>query len=167
MSPLFRLRYGKPALKRDYARAGIGLAMCLAMLAIVTPGGFAFWIIIAFGLVFLAFAASTIRKHLTILDLDGEGLDVWLTWREGTFIRHQRIDFAKLDGLRLRYFGRRRDRSRGIVELTLRADRTRLTVDQGLERFDELVRRAHGAALERGLALDAATSANLAGLGYH
>jgi hypothetical protein len=160
------LHYSRAALRRDYLRAGGGEVMCAALLALVTPGSWPFWLALGFGGVFAAFAAHTLIKHVTTIELDETGIAWRLAGPRGVTLVATRIDFDALSALALRYYGRRKDRGKGIVEITIRAGRARLMADQALDGFETLVGRAYVAAEARGLPLDAATSANLASLGY-
>lgn len=160
------LGYQKAALKRDYLRAGAGLLMTLLLLLLVNPGSLAFYVMLVFGMIFLAYAGHTYLKQSTTIELDDAGATLRLSGPLSMIIRTRHIAFAALDRFSLRYYGRRRDRGRGIVELTIGAGSARLTADQALEEFDIFVRAACQAARARGVTLDPATQANLSALGY-
>jgi hypothetical protein len=88
------------------------------------------------------------------------------------------IPWADLDELKLAYFATspratrsalypvRRDGS-GWMQLALRAGGRRLRLDSRIDDFTAIVTRAAGAARQRRLPLNAATTANLAALGLH
>ncbi len=161
------LRYQKPALRRDYWRAGAGLAMTVALILLVNPGSVGFYVVAVFGAIFLIYAVHTYLKQSTLIELDERGATRRFSGPVGNILRTRHIAFDEIDRFALRYYGRRhRDRGKGIVELTIGAGPARLTADQALEQFDLLVKTARQAAQARGLELDSATEANLSALGY-
>ena len=160
------LRYAQAALTRDYLRAGAGLLMSLLFLLLVRAGSVVSYLFLGFVATFGAFGLNICLKQLTVIALDESGVARRFTGPVGKVLGEQRIPFASIDQFRLRYFGRRRDRGRGIVELTIGGEGARFTADQALEDFDALVRGARGAAKAKGLTLDAVTEANLSALGF-
>jgi hypothetical protein len=161
------MRYSPPALRRDYVRAGAGLGMTCLLLLLVTPLSIPFYVFLLLLGVFVAFAANTYLKQLTLIELDDDGVSHGFIGPVGVILHTQRISFDALDLLSLRYYGRRRDRGRGIVELTIGAAGVRFTADHALEDFDALVRKARAAARVRGVELSPSTEANLSSLSYH
>ncbi|MFZ1989216.1 MAG: hypothetical protein WAW96_05530 [Alphaproteobacteria bacterium] len=160
------MRYSAAAIRRDYLRACAGLGMSLLLLLLVDVGSAVFFVFLAFVAIFAAFGAHTYLKEATIITLDESAAVRRLTGPVGSLLRERRIAWSAIDRFKLRYFGRRRDGGRGVVEITLGGGGQRFTADQALEGFDELVRRARLAAKASGLNLDAATEANLSALGF-
>ena len=161
-----KMRYSPPALRRDYVRAGAGLGMTCLLLLLVTPLSIPFYFFLGFLLIFVAFTANTYLKQLTVIELDDGGITQGFTGPAGKILRTQRIGFDAIDRLSLRYYGRRRDKGRGIVELTIGSGSVRFTADHALEDFDALVRSARNAVRARGVELSPSTEANLSALGY-
>lgn len=160
------LRYQKAALRRDYLRVGAGLVMSVLLLLLVSPCSIAFYIVSAFGATFLAYGAHTYVKQSTVIEIDDQGATRRFSGVLRQICRTQHIAFVSLDRFSLHYYGRRQDRGKGIVELTIGVGKARFTADQALEAFDELVKTARQAARTRGIELDPATEANLGALGY-
>lgn len=160
------LRYQRAALRRDYWRAVAGIGMTFLLLLLVNSGSLVFYVIMAVGAVFVAYAGHTCLKQSTVIELHGDAITRRFTAPLTGILRTQHISLAALDRFSLRYYGRRRDRGRGIVELTIGAGRERITADHALEEFDAVVKAARQAARARGLDLDPATEANLEALGY-
>ena len=160
------LRYSLAAIRRDYLRAAAGLGMSLLLLLLVTTGGVAFYVFMGFVAIFAAFGAHTYLKQSTLIILDENTAQQRFTGPAERILGERRVPWNEIDRVRLRYFGRRRDSGRGVVELTIAAGRSRITADQALEGFDDLVRRARVAAKANGVDLDPATEANLSALGF-
>lgn len=152
------LRYPVRALAGDYARAAVGLALCGGGALLATVGGAAFWILAALAALFAGFAAWTALRHATAVTLDAGGI-------AAAGPRPARIDWAALDRMRLAYYSTRRDRGNGWMQLTLGAGRTRLRLDSALDDFPLVAAAASRAADANGIALSAATRANLEALG--
>ena len=70
-----------------------------------------------------------------------------------------------MGGLSLRYYTTRRDKLDGWMLLKLKGNESVLTLDSSLDGFDDIVLRALEAARANGVALTAATLANLPALG--
>lgn len=152
------LRYPPSALAGDYVRAGIGVTLCGGGVLLAPSGGIAFWLLGALAALFAAFAAWTALRQATVVTLDDGGV-------AASGPRAARIDWAALDRLKLAYYSTRRDRTNGWMQLTLGAGRARLRVDTALDGFAAIVAAATRAAHANGVALSAATQANLAALG--
>lgn len=160
------LRYSQSAIRRDYLRAAAGLGMSLLLLLLVNAGSAVFFVFLTFVAIFAAFGTHTYLKQSTIITLDEAAAGRRFTGPINGLLKERRIAWEAIDRFNLRYFGRRKDGGRGIVEITLGAGAARFTADQALEGFDDLVRRSRFAAKANGLALDAATEANLSALGF-
>ncbi len=150
--------YPKAALLADAARAAAGLALAAVPLAV---GNMPTWQTVLLGLialVFLLYAAASLRRAISRIDAGEEVITVRGPWPA-------RLRWAELDRIRLAYYTTRRDGSGGWMQLTLAAARTSLVVDSRIGGFDVLLRRAAEAARRRALRLDATTVMNLHGLG--
>lgn len=153
-----RFAYPTPAMVGDYARAAAGLVPTVAILAMMPIGMVSGVVLGGFGLLFAVFGIRTALRHGTRVEMSEEALcasgllPTSILWRE-------------LDRMKLSYYSTRRDRRAGWMQLELRCGRSRVCVDSRIEGFTELVRASARAARTRGLALDAATVANLEALG--
>ncbi|MSO80555.1 MAG: hypothetical protein EXQ97_02705 [Alphaproteobacteria bacterium] len=152
------LRYPVRALAGDYARATVGVMLCGGGALLAPPVSAAFWILAALAALFAGSAAWTALRHATAVVLDPGGV-------AAAGPRPARIDWPALDRVRLAYYSTRRDRSNGWMQLTLGAGRTRLRLDSALDDFPLVVAAASRAANMNGLALSAATRANIEALG--
>ena len=138
------LAYRRLPLLADYFRGWAGLALAALPLITMTPTWPVTLGLVALIGLFLGFLVQTWRRQHSRVRLAPRGRVSWrpapLAWRD-------------LDGLRLRWFGSRRQ-GRGWLELELRGGGVRLVMTSALDRFDELVADAVQAANDRGLALE-------------
>jgi hypothetical protein len=152
-----RHSYPVSAVLGDYARSLIGLALVLP-LVLVSASRFVVVPCLGIALLFLAFGGRTLARQLRRIEMDEAGIDAI-----GPFPK--RIDWSRLEDMRLAYFATRRDGERGWIELALRAGKCRLKVDSRIENFRAIVDHAARAARRRQVKLNQATAANLVALG--
>jgi hypothetical protein len=155
-------RYPPGKLMGDYVRAGVGLSVGLGVLATV-PASPA--IVVVFGgisALFGVFGLRTVKRHMTEVSVGEAGIRADGL---GTVI----LSWPDLDFLRLRYYGTRRQRTRGegegFMQLTLRGGGAKLTLESSVEGFEYITWRAAKAARDKGLSLDPASAGNLLNLG--
>jgi hypothetical protein len=158
-----RHRYQRRALSGDFARAGIGAALCLGAAAVAGFAGFTAWLFGVCAVIFLLFGLRTLLRSVTNYELTDMGLT--RSYATGFGRSERALAWQGLEQLRLRFFPAKRDRSQGWMELTLVGARARLRLDSTLGNFDAIVRAAVGAAARRRLALSESTLSNLAALG--
>lgn len=156
MSP--PLRYSWRALLPGYAGSAIGLAISLALLALVHPAAPVAWVLAAAAALFLVYFGRTVCRQLTHIELDETGIRV-MGPVAGLLVAA--IRWADLCLLRLDYYSTRRDGEGGWMQLRLGDARRTIRIDSGLEGFAELVGAAARAAARQDFALDATTAANL------
>jgi hypothetical protein len=149
------LRYPWGAIAGDYARAGAGVAFTVALIVFARPAPVAVVVLGALAGLFALFALNTARRHWARVCLRRD--DIALSGRS--------IRWSRLSGVRLRYFGRRRESADGWMELTLKSSTTRIRVDSSLDGFLDIARAALAAAQANGVALNAASRANFRALG--
>lgn len=156
-------RYERRALYGDFARAGIGAAICLGAVAVAGRGGFTVWLFGVCAVIFLLFGLRTLLRSVTNYELTDTGLTRFYATGFG---RSERVlAWQGLTKLKLRFFPAKRDRSQGWMEMSLTGEGARLRLDSTLGDFDSIVRAAVGAATRRRLALSESTLSNLAALG--
>jgi len=140
----------------DYVRCGLGFLATAGLVVVLQMGSVAAIILLAIGSLFAVFMVQTAYRQRQRLQVSASGVCILPVGRE--------IPWEKMTGLRLAYYSTRRDGERGWMQLNLRSDSVRLTVDSRLIGFRELVEQAADAAHRNGLSLDAATRENLRGL---
>jgi hypothetical protein len=155
-------RYPVRSLTGDYLRAGVGLAVGLSVLA-SAPASVT--VVVIFGgltALFLGFAYRTVRRHLIQVAVTAEAI-------RGSGPGDRELPWDKLDSVKLRYFGTRRQRHRetggGFMQLTLEGAGASLTLESSIEGFEYIAWRAAKAARENGVGLDPASAGNLLELG--
>jgi hypothetical protein len=151
------LTYRGTPILTDYLRASAGLLLSAGPLVAVDPPWAVRLGLVALIGLFAAFLFQTWERQHARVRLSPAG--VALLGRT-----ERRIAWLELDGLRLRWFGPRRQGGGGWLELELRGAGERVVVTSALDRFDELVAEAADAARDRRVPLDPATQANLAAL---
>lgn len=153
-----RHRYPVKALAADYARAALGLALCLPPLLLAATAPLAAAIFGVLALLFALFALATLLRQLGTIVLDESGIAI-----EGGWSR--RMAWASLARVNLRWFAARRDRRAGTMQLVLRGGGRRIAVDSRIADFTAIAAAAAAAAEARGLTLNEITRDNLAALG--
>jgi hypothetical protein len=156
-------RYQRRALAGDFARAGIGFALCFGALAVAGFGGFTLWLFGVCAAVFLLFGLRTLLRSVTNYELTDTGLT--RSYATGFGRAERALAWQELKQLKLRFFPAKRDRSQGWMELTLAGSGTRMRLDSTLGDFEAIVRKAVGAAERKRLAMSESTLSNLAALG--
>lgn len=163
-----RHRYPWPALRADYLRAGAGLALTGAPLFAIPDDAAAALILGALAALFLALGLRTGFRHASRFESDEAEVR-----RVAPALPHlpaphwpaRRVAWDGMEGLRLRFFSTRRDRTGGWMQLTVKGGGGALSFDSSLDEFESLARRAAAAAARNELPLNVATQANLAALG--
>jgi hypothetical protein len=150
------LRYARPALYADYARAGAGVAVCLLPLLFVTTNAVTV-ALAALGILFLLFGVRTAARHATEIVADDSGIVA-----RGPF--GGRIAWDELSRLKLAYYATRRDRKGGWMHMTLSGGGQTLRLDSSLDGFNDIARVAARAGIARNVDVSDATRANFAAL---
>lgn len=150
------LRYARPAIYADYARAAVGVTVCILPLLFVASNTVTL-ALAALGALFLLFGARTALRHATEIVADDAGIAA-----HGPF--GCRIAWDGLDRLKLAYYATRRDRKGGWMHLTLAGGGRTLRLDSSLDGFGDVARLAARAAVANGIEVSDATRANFAAL---
>ncbi|WP_137388676.1 hypothetical protein [Rhodoligotrophos defluvii] len=139
-------------------RALAGIALTGGLAAITTPGPWGAAILGGMAVLFAAYAARTLARHMAVITISDDGITV-----AGLVRRH--IRWSELGSVSLRYFSTRRDGENGWMDLVLRSGTTRLAIESEHPAFAPAARHALSAAARARLALSAATMANARALG--
>jgi hypothetical protein len=162
-------RYPWPALRADYLRAGIGLALTGAPLFAIPGGAIAFVILALLAVLFLTLGLRTGLRHASRFECDDREVRrvaPLLPYLSALpFWPARRVAWDGIARLRLRFFSTRRDRTGGWMQLSVGDGGGRLYFDSTLDGFESVARRAAAAATRNRLPLNDATRANLAALG--
>jgi hypothetical protein len=153
-------RYPASSVYSDYGRVAFGLAVTLVPLLLVDLPAVVAALFAVLAALFGWFGWRTWLRQRSWIELSPEAIAL-----RGPSAR--RLDWHRLEGLKLAYYAPRRSRQDGWLQLTLRgAGGGSIRIDSTLEGFDRVLERAAGAAADRSLPLDPATSANLSAMGY-
>ncbi len=151
-------RYPGKSLIGDYIRSGVGLAVGLGVLASASSS---ITIVIIFGALtalFLAFGFRTVKRQMLRVAVTDEEI-------RGAGFGTRGLPWDRLDELKLRYYGTRRQRVRessgGFMQLTLKGAGVTMTLESSIDGFEYIVWRATKAARENGVSLDSASAGNL------
>ena len=153
------LRYPRPTLWADYVRAGAGVVLCGGPLVALNVNRWMGMVLGAGFLLFLLFLLRTALRQRTRYVLAEDTLCA--DGPAGTL-----VEWRQLDRLKLSYFSTKRDRTGGWMQLAVGSAGSRtIKIDSALEGFYDIVERAARAAEVNGVALSAATRANLRSMG--
>ncbi len=163
------------ALIWDYVRVILTLAIMIALWTATTPGTFIWFLTGLLSLAFVIYLGHTLWRHGLRLELDEDGTT--FGWRNPMdpsgliMVRKQRLDWADLKELKLRFFSRRKESEQSgwmmvkLIGTDANGAKISLTFDGTHEAFQPVLREAWTAAQQRGLMLDEATLANLEATG--
>jgi len=159
-------RYAAGAIRADYARAGIGLALTALPLVLVPAGSVGFWILGVLAALFLAFGWRTLRRQQTRIAVDDDAVSILAPGRA-------RLAWRDVGQVKLSYYSTKMDRAGGWMQLQLKPDPSAgsdgraqtIVIDSTLDDFLGIARRAADAAEARRVPLSPSTVANFAAIG--
>ena len=160
MSDVSVHRWQPSALSGDLVRGLVATVLTLFFLALVPVFTVAFYVLLVLAVLFGLYLAGTVSRWRSIVEADDQGLRF-----SGAIYGQRTIKWAELTRFELRHFPLSRDRTQGWMELKLASANATVSVDDRLERFDELLARAWGAARRAELGVSDATHANLLAAG--
>lgn len=153
------MRYPVASLYPDYLRTAFGLAVTVGPLLLLDLAGAVAALLAGLGLLFAWFGARTIGRHLSRVELSGDGIAL-------SGLAPRRLAWCDLERLKLAYYAPRRSREDGWLQLTLGGVSGHpIRLDSTLSGFDQVLGHASRVARAKALPLDATTQANLAALG--
>ncbi|HYM31562.1 MAG TPA: hypothetical protein VEU47_09700 [Candidatus Cybelea sp.] len=156
---MIRYRYSFAALAPDYARAAAGTLLTGAPVLFADLASVMLWLLGGLAVLFLTFGVRTAIRQATSVEISAKRVRV-----DGPF--GATINWEELQGLDVRYFSTKRDRTGGWMQLTLRGKGRSIRIDSTIDGFADLARRADMAAQARGVHMTASSRANLDALGY-
>lgn len=149
--------YPLTAVIGDYSRSIGGLAVSVVPFVVAPSRPLITYLFGTMIAVFAVYALRTAARHFTRVEVDDEAISANLP-------SYRKIAWTAIEGLNLRYFSAKKDRSRGWFQMILVGAGQRLTVDSTITDFHGIVASAAAAAARNGVALDEATAANVAAL---
>jgi hypothetical protein len=128
---------------------------------LVTPvGSLLFWGVAGLTILFALYLMSTVSRITSVIEVNDEG--VRLT---GGLFGGRAIKWRELTDFQLRHFPLSRDRSRGWMDLKLKGSGRTITIDDRLDRFNEVLARAWDAARTADVGVSDTTHHNLIAAG--
>ena len=152
-----RHAYPLDKLGGDYARASIGLALCLAPVAFLPVMSIGVWLMAGLAALFGLFGLRTLIRQFTRIELDDGGVTVHA-------LGSRSLTWGRLNGLSLSFFSTWHGRGEGWMQLRLKGGGRTLRFESTLIGFAEIVRLAVGHARANGVPLNEATKRNLKAL---
>jgi hypothetical protein len=154
------LRWPGRKLIGDYLRGVIGVAFA-TICALLAPTG-SWWqlVLLALLFLFLAFLSDVLIRHGTRVMLTSAALI-----RRRPLWGEDRIPWTEIEGLDVRFYPSRRDRTQGWMSAKVNGPNGAIALDDQMIGFEDVMDRAMQALEVRGLGMNEATAANLASLG--
>jgi hypothetical protein len=147
-------RYPPQTLIGDYMRAGLGLLLTVVPLWSLQPGtamGLALAVIAA---ICLFFVARTVERNRIVVSLEDDAITV-------TGFRKAAMRWDDMARMNLAYYALKRDKTDGLLEVTLKDAATTIKLDSRLENFGAILVKAARVARERRIPLNRITLDNL------
>ncbi len=149
--------YPLTAVIGDYSRSAAGLAVSVVPFAVAPSRPLVTYLFGTMIAVFAVYALRTAARHFTRVEVDDDAISANLP-------SYRKIAWTTIEGLSLRFFPAKKDRSRGWFQMIVVGAGQRLSVDSTITDFHGIVAVAAAAAERNGIALDEATAANIAAL---
>jgi hypothetical protein len=141
-------------------RGGLAFGATLLLLLVTPVISFAFVGVAILAILFGSYLGGTVSRISAVVEVDDQGL----TLRGGLF-GPRTIKWAALEKFELRHFPLSRDRTKGWMDLKLKAGGRPVAIDDKLDRFDEVLARAWAAARAADVGISDATHHNLIAAG--
>jgi len=145
-------RYPLRSLIWDYVRAGAGFLIAAVPLALGSPGGFFFVMLVTLAVLFFGYGLRTLRLHLTAYELRPDGIAC-----HGLLKRFHAWD--AVSAMRLRYYSTVREKDRrvlkhGWLELRVTSPAGTTRIDSEVDGFGAILEAAAAAADTHDIAMD-------------
>lgn len=154
------LRWPTAKLTGDYVRGIVGLCIVLLCTVLAPPGSWWQILLVGFLFLFLAFLSDVLIRHGTRIIVSSEGLV-----RRRPLWGEDAVPWAEIQGLDVRFYPTRKGAKIGWMTAKVKGPRGVITLDDGMEGFEDVMDKAMQALDRRGLGLSETTMANLSSLG--
>lgn len=145
--------YIRTDLGRDYARAGIGLAICIAPFIWLEPALYLVVVLVAMGAIFAMLLWQTMSRQFTRVIVDAQGVTL-------IAFRRRTIAWGQLRQMELSYFTTWKN-LKGFMELKLKGPGVTMNIGSSLIGFRNVAKAASEAASRNRLRFKEATIENL------
>jgi len=147
-------RYPPQTLVGDYMRAGLGLLLTVVPLWYLQPGTAMALALTAIAAICLFFVVRTVERNRIVVSLEDDTITV-------TGFRKAVLRWDDMARMNLAYYALKRDKSDGLLEVTLKDTATTIKLDSRLENFGAILVKAARVARERRIPLNRITLDNL------
>jgi hypothetical protein len=145
--------YTRNDLWRDYLRAFLGLAICIAPFIWLDPALVFIIILLGIGAVFATLLWQTVVRQFTRVRMDEQGITM-------IAFRRRTIAWDQLRQFQLSYFTTGKN-MQGFMEIKLKGPGVSMNIGSSLIGFHDIARTGSQAAVRNGVVLKAATIDNL------
>ncbi len=153
-------RWPVAALTGELIRGMLAFGATLLLLLVMPVLSIAFVAVAGLAILFGLYLGGTVSRISSIVEVD----DLGLTVRGGPFGPRE-IKWSELRHFELRHFSLGRDRTKGWMDLKLKGGERSISIDDKLDRFDEVLARAWAAARAADVGISDATHHNLVAAG--
>ena len=153
-----RYRYPLASLAGDYVRAIAGIVLSALPIFVVSLSPVVTAILGAFVLLFSVFAARTLLRHATAIEMTTAGI-------ASVGPMAQRLAWEGVKAVQLSYFSTWRDKSKGWMQLKLTGSEGTLRIDSNLNGFDEVATVVAECAARNDALMNDVTIGNFEALG--
>lgn len=160
MSEVSIHRWPQTALMGDLVRGVVATGVAAFFLMLVPVLSLAFIGLLVLTVLFGLYLAGTVSRWTSVVEVDDEGIRL-----SGGLFGRRSVVWAELRRFELRHFPLSRDRTQGWMDLKLKGATSAMSIDDKLDRFDEVLARAWAAARKAELGISDATHANLVAAG--
>ena len=153
-------RWPASALTGEMIRGVLAFGATLLLLLVTPVLSIAFVAVAGLAILFGIYLGGTVSRISSVVEVG----DLGLTLRGGPF-GPRTIKWNELERFELRHFSLGRDRAKGWMDLKLKGGGRSISIDDKLDRFDDLLARAWAAARAADVGISDATHHNLVAAG--
>lgn len=153
-------RYETQSLVADYARSAAGTSVCGGLLLVSDLLPLLAYVLATLTALFGTYGVRTLMRHFIRLQVDDDGLRLWLG---GRALRE--LPWESVQEVKIRYFSTRRDGADGWLQMVVSGGGRTIRCDSHLDDFRTVVEQACRAADQARVPLCETTVANLRSLG--
>jgi hypothetical protein len=153
-------RWPTPALTGDLVRGVLATGVAFLFVLVTPVGSILFWTVCGLTILFALYLMSTISRLTSVVEVNDEGIRL-----TGGLLGARAIAWRELTAFQLRHFPLSRDKTKGWMDLKLKGGGRTVTLDDRLDRFNEVLARAWTAARARDVGISDTTHHNLIAAG--
>jgi Bacterial PH domain len=160
MSEISLHRWPYPALAGELIRGVLAFGATMLLLLVTPVVSIAFVGLAGLAILFGLYLGGTVSRISSVVEVDDQGLRI-----RGGLFGSRAIEWPAIERFELRHFPLSRDRAKGWMDLKLKGGGRSISIDDKLERFDDVLARAWEAARAADVGVSDATHHNLVAAG--